>query len=174
MRVAKQVTNRTDKKSDRSDPWTTALRLLTGRDYSLIELRQRLIARAYEPDKVEATLQRCLDLGYLDDNRYAASRARSLMSQGRAVGRRILMDLKQRGISDEIALEALEQARQECSDEQLLQSLVARRFPDFDYNSAPAKERRRVIHFLQRRGFTLDGIMKQLKQKGFETHHDNR
>jgi SOS response regulatory protein OraA/RecX len=50
---------------------------------------------------------------------------------------------------------------------------LQRRFPDFNYSSAPAKERRRVVHFLQRRGFAIGRIMDQLTRKGFETHDEN-
>ncbi len=152
---------------DRADPWPTALRLLTGRDYSQTELRRRLADKGFAPADVDETLQRCTELGYLDDARYALNRATSLMTQGRAVGSRILVDLKQRGISEELACVALEKARELYNEELLLAELVQRRFPNFSYNSASAKERRRVVHFLQRRGFTISLIMDQLTRKGF-------
>jgi len=158
----------------RTDPWPAILRLLTGRDYSQAELRRRLLDKGFDPTRVDETLQRCLELGYLDDARYALHRATSLMTQGRAVGPRILADLRQRGISEELACQALDQAREACDEEELLTSLLQRRFPDFSYSSAPAKERRRVVHFLQRRGFSIGRIMDQLTRKGFETNDENR
>ena len=75
-------------KAERANPWSAALRLLTRRDYSQSDLRQRLRDKGFEQDLIEAALQRCLELGYLDDQRYALNRATSLMRQGRAVGRR--------------------------------------------------------------------------------------
>ncbi len=75
----------------------------THRDYSQVELRQRLVDKGFDRARIDDALQRCLDLGYLDDARYALNRATSLMNQGRAVGPRILLDLRQRGISEEIA-----------------------------------------------------------------------
>ena len=172
----RKVANSPGQKTDRSDPWPRALRLLTGRDYSQAELRRRLLEKGFAETRIDDALQRCLELGYLDDARYALSRATSLMSRGRAVGSRILLDLKQRGISNELACQALEQARELCDEEELLRSLLQRRFPDFNYNSAPAKEKRRVVHFLQRRGFTISCIMDKLTRKGLETddenHHD--
>jgi SOS response regulatory protein OraA/RecX len=49
-----------------------------------------------------------------------------------------------------------------------------RRFPDFDYDSASLKERRRVVHYLQRRGYPLSRIMDQLTRKGFAKHDEDR
>ncbi len=167
------MTNKVGQKADRTDPWPTALRILTGRDYSQAELHRRLIEKGFEPALVDDALRRCLELGYLDDARYALNRATSLMTRGRAVGHRILADLRQHGVSKEVACRALDKAREACDENQLLSSLVERRFPDFNYNSAPAKERRRIVNFLQRRGFTIDRIMDLLTRKGFETHDEN-
>jgi regulatory protein len=170
----RQVAGKTTQTADRKDPWPAALRILTRRDYSCAELRQRLLDKGFEETRVDDALQRCLDLGYLDDARYALNRATSLMTCGRAVGSRILIDLRQRGIRDDIACRALAAARGVCDEGQLLSALLERRFPGFNFSSAPAKERRRVVHFLQRRGFPLDRIMNQLTQKGFEINDEIR
>lgn len=169
-----KVANNNGPLTDRTDPWPVALRLLTGRDYSLAELRRRLLDKGFAEAGTEEVLQRCLEYGYLDDARYALHRANSLMTQGRAVGSRILLDLRQRGISEEVACQALAKAREACDEEGLLTSILQRRFPAFNYNSAPAKERRRVVHFLQRRGFAIGQIMDHLTRKGFETRDEDR
>jgi regulatory protein len=157
-----------------ADPWPAALRILTRRDYSQAELRQRLIDKGFDQERIDAALQRCLELGYLDDARYALNRATSLMNQGRAVGKRVLLDLRQHGVNEETAARALALAREACDEDQLLAEILERRFADFNYDSAPTKERRRVVHFLQRRGFTIDRIMVQLTRKGLETGDENR
>jgi len=148
------------------DPWALVLRMLNRRDYSVAELSRRLQQKQVPPDQVESLVERCLEFGYLDDARYAEQRARSLMRQGRAVGPRILVDLKQRGVDETTARAALEQARQELSDSDVLDELTERRFPQFDYGKADDRERRRVIHFLQRRGFPLNHILNKLTEKG--------
>lgn len=172
--VTKRATNRPGQIAAKGDPWPAALRILTRRDYSHAELQRRLLDKGYDQARVEETLRRCLDCGYLDDTRFALNRATSLMNQGRAVGPRILADLRQRGIAEDIAEQALSLALEACSEKQLLTSLLQRRFADFDYNSATAKERRRVVHFLQRRGFAIGRIMDQLTQKGSEQDDEDR
>ena len=102
-----KVSNNAEMKTGRGSPWATALRILTRRDHSQAELRKRLSDKGFDAEQIETTLQRCLDLGYLDDARYALNRAASLMNQGRAVGHRVLADLRQRGVSDELAEQAL-------------------------------------------------------------------
>ncbi|NIW93486.1 MAG: regulatory protein RecX, partial [Phycisphaerae bacterium] len=69
-------------------------RILSRRDYSCFELRNKLIEKGFGSEQVEETLKRCLELGYLNDERFATNRATSLMRQGRAVGYRVLQDLR--------------------------------------------------------------------------------
>ncbi len=157
---------RRSRTTDTGDPWALVLRMLNRRDYSVAELRRRLTQKEIAPDQIETLLERCLELRYLDDARYAEQRARSLMRLGRGVGSRILLDLRQRGIDEATARQALEQARQELSDDAVLEELLERRFPQFDYAVATDRERRRVIHFLQRRGFPLNHILNKLTEKG--------
>jgi regulatory protein len=167
MRSAETMTARS-KNDSRADPWATALRLLNRRDYGSIELTRKLQEKAFPPDRIETVVERCKELGYLDDRRYAATRARDLMRRGRAVGSRVLADLKQRGIDEQTACQALAEAREELSERAVLTDLLERRFPGFDFRAASDSERRRVIHFLQRRGFPLNSILQKLNGRDWE------
>lgn len=170
----KKVRKKTEPKTDRDNPWSTALRMLTRRDHSQAELRKKLIDKGFDAELVHTTMQRCAELGYLDDARFALTRATSLMNRGRAVGHRILADLRRRGISEELAVQALAAAREAYDEDTLLTNLLARKFPDFNYKTAPASEKRRVVNFLQRRGFVTDRILDQLTRKGIATDNEDR
>jgi regulatory protein len=170
----KTVSKKAEPSTGRGNPWATALRILTRRDHSQAELRKRLVDKGFDAEQIEATLQRCLDLGYLDDARYALTRAVSLMNQGRAVGHRVLADLRQRGVSEELAEQALAAARESCDEETLLADLLARRFREFNYDTAAAGEKRRVVNFLQRRGFETGHILNHLMRKGSATDNEDR
>ncbi len=169
-----KVRKKPESKTNQDNPWPEALRILTRRDYSQAELRKRLADKGFDPEQIDTTLQRCIDLGYLDDARYALARATSLMSHGRAVGHRILADLRQRGVSAELAEQALAAAREACDEEALLSDLLTRRFPGFSYDTAPAREKRRIVNFLQRRGFAIGRIMDQLTRKGIASDNEDR
>jgi regulatory protein len=148
-----------------SDALPAALRLLTMREHSEAELAERLRKKDFSPSSIEAALQRCRDLRYVDDARFALERARSLMRSGRAVGRRILIDLRARGVNEAAALAAIEEAERECSEEELLADLRRLRFPDFSYASADDRQRRRVVNFFLRRGFPLSLVLSFLKEE---------
>jgi regulatory protein len=140
--------------SSASDALAAALRLLTGRERSSAELGARLQQKGFPEELVAATLERCRELNYLDDRRFALERARALLRSGRAVGPRVLADLQARGIDREAAREALEQALDGADETELLQALLRRRFPEFQPAVASDRERRRVIDYCLRRGFS--------------------
>ena len=169
-----KLNHNAEQATGRGNPWPAALRILSRRDHSQAELRKRLTDKGFDKEMIEATLQRCCDLGYLDDARYALARAISLMNRGRAVGHRVLADLRQHGVSQELAEQALAAARESCDEETLLSDLLTRRFPGFNFNTAPASDKRRVVNFLQRRGFQIDRILDHLKRKGSATDNEDR
>lgn len=150
--------------SNASDPFATALRLLTGRDRSEAELSEKLKQLGFSATEISTTLDKCRGYNYLNDQRYALERARALIRTGRGVGRKVLFDLRRRGIDEATASQALEEAGNEFETEQLLREQLQRRFPGFDYRNADERHRRRVISFFQRRGFALGEIFAIIKQ----------
>jgi regulatory protein len=150
-------------KSSASDPLAVALRLLTRRDRSEAELFLKLQQFGFSAAVIELTLARCREYRYLDDQRYALERARALLRSGRGVGRKILLDLRRRGISQELAEQAVDLAENEFSSDQVLADLLERRFPGFNYAAADERQRRRVVGFFQRRGFALELIFRVTK-----------
>ena len=151
-------------KSKDSKSFTAALRLLTRRDRTETELRQKLEQFGFSLPAIEAAIEKCREYNYLDDNRYAKERARALMRTGRGVGIKIMLDLRRRGIDETIALQAVKAAASEFSVYDLLREQLNRRFSKFDYATADNRERQRVIGFFQRRGFLLEQIFTIFKE----------
>ena len=150
------------KRSSASEAYATALRLLTRRGYAEAELGGRLRDKGYSAEAATAALARCRDLGYLDDVHFAQQRALALLRNGRAVGRRAHLDLRQRGIAPELAAAAVAAAECEHPPQELLRQQLARRYPHFDYATADAASRRRTINFFLRRGFELSLVLTTL------------
>jgi len=169
--VAPRKTNR---KSSVSEPYAVALRLLTGRDFSTEELRQRLLRRGFDETVSVNVVQRCLDAGYLDDRRYAHHLAQRLISSGQAVGPRARLELRRHGIDTDLTEEALDAASAKTDPEEVLIELLQRRWPDYDDGSVDEKQRRRIVAWFQRRGFPLGLIFTVLKKTtGMESdQHD--
>ena len=147
-----------------TDPWPTVLRLLARRDYGTTELQRRLLAKGFDAAAVDRAVARATELGYLDDARYVERLTRSLLESGRAAGPRLTLELRRRGLPDELLTATATAAHAAESEESALRDLIARRFSSFNYATADNKARRRVIHFLQRRGFALDRILTELKR----------
>lgn len=147
------------------DPLAAALRLLTVRDRSSAELAGALERKGYTAAEITQVIERCIELNYLDDRRYALQRAQSLLRSGRAAGPLIMADLRRRGIDKELAAAALAAAQAQLSPEQVLRGLLQRRYPGFDFQRADAKEKRRVLAFFQRRGFAPEQIFAILKEE---------
>ncbi|TRO78815.1 regulatory protein RecX [Desulfuromonas acetexigens] len=146
-----------------TSPWNAALALLARRDRSEGELAARLRRKGFTEEEIAATLERCREYGYLDDARFARQRARSLVSNGRAVGGRLRAELKQQGIDEELARQAAEEVENDIDSDQLLAELLERRFPGFSYAEADDRRRRRVIHYFLRRGFSFERILVHCK-----------
>jgi len=149
--------------SPNQDPYPTALRMLGRRDYSSTDLRRKLMQRGFASDKIDAALGRCRELGYLDDQRFAEQTARNLVNSGRAVGRRLQLELKKRGIDSTMAEQASTTAIANVDRGALISELAARRYPGFNYTQADDGQRRRVVNFFLRRGFSLGDILSVLK-----------
>jgi regulatory protein len=93
-----------------TDPVETALRALRHRDRSVAELDARLEERGVGEDARREALETLERIGYVDDERFARTRAEQLAA--RAAGDALIRhDLEGRGIAPEhvaTALEALE------------------------------------------------------------------
>jgi regulatory protein len=136
-----------------------ALRLLTRRDYTAVELRAKLLAKDHpEPDVVSAIASLMHD-GLVDDRRVAVSFVRvasTLKGRGR---HRIERELEHRGVDKAIIREAL--ATLPAAGE----AAAIRRF--LERKKLPARlspaEHRRLFGQLMRRGFSADLIAKVIK-----------
>ena len=146
---------------------TVALRLLARRDYSRLELAQRLRARGIAAVEIEPLLEDFERLGYLSDARYA----QALVSRraGRFGVRAIARDLHDQGIAADVAKDALAtlEPRDELAD---ATNLWARRF-----GTAPVDERdkARQVRFLIARGYSVSIALKAIRSDGLGTEPES-
>ena len=135
-----------------------ALRLLARRDHSVAELRRKLLQRGFPVEIIDGLTKRLLEIGYLDDRRYAERWVVAAIANSRGYGPRLRLELQQRGVPSELAGTVVAKLTEECDEAETLRHLAARKFPDFDPGAATDRERRRVFGFLQRRGFSGSAI----------------
>jgi regulatory protein len=146
----------------RGSPFDCSLRVLALRDHSEAELRRKLKEKGYDAEGIEGSVARLKELGYLDDARFARTFAASAIRNGRGYGARLKLELARRGVATEIIQDTLAELFQEFGEAQVLAETIAHRFAGFDPGTATDKEKRRVVGYLQRKGFSLAAIFARL------------
>lgn len=131
------------------DARIAAMRLLTRREHSSQELRQKLQHKRFDALLVEKVIQDLQDEGLLSDQRYAESYARSRMGKGYGPVR-IRQELRQRGTSDDIIGSTIID-----DDPQWMEQACRVREKRFGSQlPGDIKEKMKQQRFLQYRGFT--------------------
>ena len=139
-----------------------ALRLLGQRAHLRAELRRKLAQRGYDQDEVEATLDRLVPEGYLDD----AATATALAAEGqqrRGWGRaKVRAELQRRGAGADAVTAALAGSSEE--DELARAREVAVQWLRRSHRGGDA--RASLARHLDRKGFSHRAILAALEQAG--------
>jgi regulatory protein len=154
------------KSSEPSSPeraFQDALALLAVRDYTTAKMKEKLATRGLNEAAVETAVVRLVSEGWLSDRRFAERFAETAVAGCRYFGPRLRLEMRRRGVPAELIDEVLGRLRLERNEQGDLRSVMERRYPGFSFVTATDREKRRVIAFLQRRGFGLGTIMKALK-----------
>jgi len=138
-----------------------ALTLLGRRDYTAVELRQRLVDKGHDPGEVAEQIELLTADGTLNDARVAASHIR-VASQVKGRGRmRIRQELQARGISKSVIEPLIAEMPAEDEDTTIQKFLSRKRIPE----KLDTAARNKVFQQLMRRGFTADAISKALRHR---------
>ena len=148
-----------------------AYRLLTLRAHSEQELSAKLRQGGFPEEVVAGVLEKCRELGYLDDRSYARQRARELAVNRLAGDRRIAADLRERGIGEDLAREAIVHIREEFSEAEALDRLVRKRSGGQGGAALEEKERARLVRSLMGKGFPAGLVFRKLNQTQEEGFH---
>lgn len=135
-----------------------ALRLLSHRARSTAELRRRLAREGFPAEVAEACLTGLRERGYLDDAAFASAWVRDRL-RFRPRGRRgLLAELRQRGVDATTAGQAIDEVLHGDGDTEadLARAVAAKWRPR--PAEEPLRARRRLEHFLARRGFAADVV----------------
>jgi regulatory protein len=139
-----------------------ALRLLGRREYTVAELRTRLLERGFPPDETAQAIDTLVAGGLADDRRAALAHIRT-GSRVKGRGRhRLRQELERRGVSPELVADLLA-AHSDDEERAALERLLTRKRPPGRLSMA---DRRRLFQQLLRRGFAADLIARVLKEPG--------
>jgi regulatory protein len=133
-----------------------ALGLLARREHSRAELRRKLAPKVEEGEDLEALLDDLVQRGWLSDQRFVEQTVRA---KARRMGAsRIAHDLRAKGVDEMLIAAGVATAKPGEADS--LKDLWMRRFgrPPGDVT-----EKARQVRFLQSRGFSLESILRLLR-----------
>lgn len=162
----KAPANATTKKSQPEDvlAFNYMVQLLTRREYSKSELRQKLKDR-YSPEAVEKALTRCEEYGYQSDSRHAEMLVRHMQFSGYGP-QKLYLEARRKGAdTDEIKRLAAEVDWEEIAFEVLSRKYTVQQVADY-------KVRSKVLAFLARRGFNADCCYSALRR--LQNSEENR
>jgi regulatory protein len=130
-----------------------ALGLLAVRWRSRAELRSRLRQAGFEPDEIDTALAELESAGLVDDQRFAAELVRDRAGRRLNGSRAIRTELRQKGVSDDLADQAM--AESEPEEERRAFRLAETRAGRLA-SLPPETAQRRLLALLQRRGYGYD------------------
>lgn len=134
-----------------------AMEALQGRLHSRSELHRKLMRREYGEEVVSAVLDDLARMGYVDDERFAKTKALSAAQHKQHGRRRAFMELRKAGVAGAVADKALADVYSEHDSTAVARQLAEKQAPRLK-KLEPLVARRRLVGMLQRRGFDYDAI----------------
>jgi regulatory protein len=140
-----------------------ALRYLERRLHSRHELQVRLTRLEYGPEVIEEVLNDLQRLGYVDDERFARTKALSAAQHKHHGKRRAMLELIKAGVDRPVADRALENVY-DVHDSLATARQLAMKKADSLRRLDPLTARRRLAGMLLRRGFDYDTVRPVIDQ----------
>jgi regulatory protein len=134
-----------------------AMRFLEQRLHSRSELYRKLARREWGDDVIEHVLDELTRLGYIDDERFAKTKAQSAAQHKQHGRRRAFIDLIRSGVKGDVADRALREVYNDADTLAIARQLAEKQAPRLRQLD-PIVARRRLVGMLQRRGFDYDDI----------------
>ena len=145
-----------------------ALHLLARRALTVSECRSRLADRGHPKEQIDAAVARLRETGGLDDGKVARAHARTA-AEVKGRGRlRIMRELLARGVSKDIAAEAIGEVFGDKDERSLVNRAVQKKLRGRSRPS-DAAEHARLYQYLMRQGFTpavVVSVLRKLRPTG--------
>jgi regulatory protein len=157
MTIDNDLRRRIEEGEVQQEAFDHATRLLGMRMQSERELRMKLGRKDYGPGVIDAVIENLKRLNYVDDAKFAASRAKdqaTLKKHGQA---RAVQELMKAGVSRDLADKATAKAYEAIDPRESAVETARKKAATLSrYDAETAK--RRLIGFLQRRGFDYETV----------------
>ena len=147
----------------RQECFDYAMKYLGARLHSRAELRRKLVRREYGDQVIDSVLDDLARMGYLDDARFAKTKALSAAEHKHHGRRRAYVELIKAGVKKDVADAALNDVYDSSDSTAAARHLAEKKAPSLR-KLAPLTARRRLAGMLQRRGFDYETIKPVIDQ----------
>jgi regulatory protein len=147
----------------RQECFDYAMKCLQARLHSVAELRRKLVRREYGEQVIDGVLADLARMNYLDDARFARSKALSAAEHKHHGRRRAFVELLKAGVKRDVADAALDDVYQQSDSTAAARLLAEKKAPSLK-KLEPAVARRRLAGMLMRRGFDYETIKPVIDQ----------
>ncbi|QGG46914.1 regulatory protein RecX [Heliorestis convoluta] len=145
------------------ESWKKALFWLSRRSLSTQELRDRLRRKGAKAEDTEEIIKRFIDLGYLDDRRFARSYTRYRKDCSSYGSMRIQQELNRKGIQGALCEEALEECLSPEEEYERAKKVAYIKLREL-YRKEVDQKSARLGRHLQQKGFPLELIYRLLDE----------
>ncbi len=139
-----------------------ALNLISFRDRSEKEIREKIIKKGYSEEECEDAIAFCREYGYINDERFADHFVHDSVELKKLGKSRIKQEMRLKGIDEKV----IEQALSFVTDEkEMIKSEINRRFKNLDFTDKKVKNK--VFGYFARRGFKAHDILSAMEVEEF-------
>ena len=142
-----------------------ALRWLTARELSEAQVRERLEQRGYTAAAISPAVERLKKERTIDDRRAATAVARTEARVRRHGPRRVMAKLVAMRIDRDLAKEVVRDLFGESDEQELLEAALERRLRGKPERLKDPSERRKLLAYLVRQGFSASAASGLLRQR---------
>ena len=142
--------------------FNSAMYSLDMRDHSEREMRQKLL-RKYDARSVDSAVTKLVDLGLINDRRYAELLVRELFERKKYGKSRVKSELFRRGIDSDIINEVIDEYEEENEPDNVekIVDIIRKKY----YNKlVDEKSRQRVVAALVRLGYSFSDIRQAMRE----------
>ena len=143
--------------------YLTALKMLSGRELTERQVRQRLARRGYDADAIDDAIQRLTRDRSLDDERAAKAMAHTEITLRKRGRLRVTRRLQAAGIAPAVAQRATQEVFQTIDPDALIESALQKRLRGRE-QIADDREFQRLYRYLIGQGFESDRVLALLRR----------
>jgi regulatory protein len=145
------------KASDLGKAYERALQYVMLRPRSVKELRDYAWRKKWSPEDAETIVSKLVSRGYVNDESFARSWVESRALRGKTSVRKLRLELKQKGITDDIMASAIDGSS--YNEQVVLREVIAKK-----RRLARFKDDAKLMQYLAGQGFSFDDIKSALEE----------